>query len=246
MEHLKTAVLAMILLVSPLFSAATPSENEPEAASFGAEADFNTRYIWHGQRYSGGSVLQPSAWVSARGLTATFWSNIEIARDLNEVNAIFEYPFEINKISIDPSVSYYNYFNQPDGGSTIEAAFKISRPLSSEFSLYTSHNFYFLNEDYGDSYFGGLGVDYGTDLTEKLKLSVSPFAAAGSVKYNRENFGYAGWAFDLVSADVSLEYAIAAGWYLKPHFTYSFITDNKLMEKDRGNVSSGIALGAEF
>ena len=236
----------MALFVSSVAAGELPAGTETESPVIGAEIDFNSKYLWHGQEYSNRSVLQPSVWVSAGELTATLWTNNELSEDLNEINAILEYPLEFKKFLVEPSFSYYVYPTQPGCNPMIELAFKISHPLSEKFSLYTSQNFYFLNGDVGDSYFGGLGLDFETGIAENIKLNVSPFAALGSIKYNRENFGYPEWAFDLISADVSLEYGFFGGWYVKPHFTYAFLPDKNLTENDRSNTAVGIALGAEF
>jgi len=246
MKYIKTAVVIMALFVSSAAADESSAGNADETSTCGTEIDFNSKYLWHGSAYSGGAVLEPSVWVSLKDFTATLWSNYEISENLNEADAVIEYSHETGKFLLEPSLSYYTYYHQPDSTPIIEFSAKISRPLSDKFSLYTSQNFYFLNGDVGDSYFGGLGIDFETGITNSIKLSVSPFAGWGSIIYNRENFGCSKWAFDLISADISLEYAFYGGLYLKPHFTYALIPDKTLIGDDRSNTSAGIAVGAEF
>ena len=58
--------------------AETPAQLTDKESTFtyGAEMDFNSRYVWRGLLLDDGPVGQPSAWISAFGFTLTAWSNV--------------------------------------------------------------------------------------------------------------------------------------------------------------------------
>src|SRR5262245_1281042 len=46
--------------------------------TYGAEMDFNSRYVWRGLLLGNGPVAQPSAWISAYGFTFIGWGNVAL------------------------------------------------------------------------------------------------------------------------------------------------------------------------
>ena len=246
MKNLKIILLLSVISFSNLSAEDGASlDSSSKAITCGAEIDYNSKYLWHGQAYSDGPVLQPSVWTSYMDFTLTAWTNYEIQENLNETDVILGYSRDIGKFSIEPSLSYYNYFHQTDTAPLLEFSAKITHPLCGKFSVYTLQNFYFLSGDFGDSYFGGLGINFESG-TDSVKFNISPFASLGSKKYNRENFGHGRWAINMLSLDAAVECSLPGGWYVKPHYTFTTISNKALLEDNRNNSSAGIAIGREF
>ncbi len=252
MKKLRIILLLAAISVSGFFAEPGACAGDAGMFSYGAEVDYNSKYIWHGILYSDDPVLQPSVWVSALDFTFTVWNNFETAEKFNETDFSLGYSRQAGKFLLEPTLSMFTYYNQADGGSLLELSAKITHPLYKDFSVYTLQNFYFLGGDIGDSYFGGLGINFETALTGSLNFNATPFIGWGSSKYNHENFSapetfYLNrWALNLFSFDAALEYTLPGGWNIKPHYTFAVISDKTFTKNNKNNSSVGAALGREF
>src|SRR5689334_18252959 len=74
------AVSLIIFLILPSISAQGPrgtSEPSP-AVGYGAEADFNSNYVWRGIVLDNRPVMQPSAWISVFGFNFAAWGDVPL------------------------------------------------------------------------------------------------------------------------------------------------------------------------
>jgi hypothetical protein len=245
---------ALLLLMIPFKATAqqdsTSAGNQSTPPlSYGAEADLNSRYVWHGITYSEGPVLQPSVWLSKYGFTAMVWGNLAItderqARRFNEVDLIFSYRFERKRVTIEPTVSFY--FDRPvaqtDDPPSGIASVKLSVPAGL-LSVYTNQEVDFLS--YRGAYFGDVGVALERQINGRTKLAGDINLGWGSETFNRIFVGVPKRAFNVTGFDVSATYMLNDRVYLRPHFEFSYVLDHQL----RGQLAAptranaGLAIG---
>jgi hypothetical protein len=107
---------------------APATEAREPTVTWGAEVDLSSRYLWHGLPFSTGAVVWPSAWVSAKGFTASLWTNFD--RDyvnttrfnpngltgptFNEYDVSLGYERTVRKLTVTGTFSRYVYL-EPAG-----------------------------------------------------------------------------------------------------------------------------------
>lgn len=244
----------LLFLMASLCTAeeyATDSSATESSITIGAEADFNSRYVWRGIPLSKGAVMQPSVWISASDFTLTLWNNFVLDHETNhgqtnEFDFILAYCKEWDNISIEPSINYYWYLNQEEAPSTGELAVKLAYSINSNIELFT--NQYIDVKEYPGAYFGDIGVGYTRDLNSVLTFEGSIGFGWGSSKFNKTYLAVAKNALNVAQGEISLTYHQKNCFYLRPHVAVSTILDNELQQQldDSTLLYGGIALGKEF
>lgn len=248
-----TSLVLMLIILIPFTSLAYENPNEQvenPIFTYGGELDFNSRYVWRGIALSEGTVMQPSIWVSAFDLTFEVWSNFVIndepnQGEFNEINLIFYYDLEWNKITIEPSLIIYLYPNQEDAPATTEGSLKFSYPIG-PISIFTSHIFDIV--EYGGSYFGEAGLSYEHEFKPELSLEASLSLGWASSEFNNVNIGFSKSALNVAGGGLSLSYYLKESLYIRPHLELSAIVDKDLRSEldDPTIVTGGLAIGMEF
>lgn len=232
-------VAAAILTTGALFAqephAEAPNRDNQAAGSsdlsWGGEADFNYRYVWHGIAFSRGPVLQPSVYISKYDLTLTVWSNLNLNNEpqrgqVTETDFILGYSRTWAGWKIEPT--YYVYLNRPPHGqsdpATSEMWIKISH-AAGPVSIFTTQTFDV--QAYRGSYYGDAGVGYERKWG---KAAISSTASAGwaSAKFNQAYIGPAKNAFNFLGGDFSVTYPLRPHFSIRPHVEASRIMDNEL------------------
>lgn len=115
----------------------TAPANAPE---FSWSAVYASRYSFQGIDYSDGRpVLQPSASVALRGLTAGFWGNVDqTRREFNEVDLTLQQEVGRGPVSAVLGYAYLHYPNRTDWAPTHEAYLDLGleAPLAPTLSLH--------------------------------------------------------------------------------------------------------------
>lgn len=232
-----------------------PVEEEAETAkvlSYGGEADFNSRYIWRGIKWSDGPVMQPSAWVDAYGFRFSVWGNFVIndepnQGEFNEVDLILAYYKEWGRFTIEPDFQYWFYPNQDESPSTGELSLKAAYNVIGPFSVFTRHSFDLA--EFRGSYFGEFGLLFSAEfLDEKASFENTASFGWGTSKFNEAYIGPAKNAINVVNFGASVIYYPVKFFYLRPHMEVSVIVDDELshaLEK-RTLINGGLALGVEL
>jgi len=251
---LRTGLSALLLLMIPFTASA---QQEPTGAhnpsttslSYGAEADVNARYVWHGITYSEGPVLQPSVWLTKDGFSATVWGNLALtderqARRFNEVDLIFSYRLERKRVKIEQTILFY--FDRPipqtDDPPSGIASVKLSVPAG-PLSVYTDQEVDFLS--YRGAYFGDVGVALERQIGGRAKLAGDINLGWGSETFNRMFVGVPKRALNVTGLEVSVTYTLNDRVYLRPHVEFSYVLDRQL----RGQLAAptranaGVAIG---
>jgi len=244
---------AMILFPFSGLAQEEPKDSEEAEPVFtaGVEADFNSRYVWHGIAYSDGPVFQPSAWVSAYGLTFSPWANFVLGKEanqgqFNEVDFSLSYEREWKKFTLSAGFLHYSYLNQEDAPATGEIIVTAAYSLPKSFQICTVHSFDV--EEYPASYFGEYGLGFEHEFNSKLSTQAHAFLGFGSSKFNQVYLGARQNALNLAAADLGLTYYPLKTLYFRPHLEYTSLLDSNLREQveDPTIANFGLAMGLEF
>jgi hypothetical protein len=245
-------IVCLLLMVSLGYAAeyVADSSATDSSVTFGAEADFNSRYVWRGIPFSDGAVMQSSVWVSASDFSLTLWNNFVLNHEpnhgqANEYDLTLGYYKEWDKFSIEPSLNYYWYPNQEEAPSTGELIVKLAYSINS-IELFTTQNVDI--KEYPGAYFGDIGVGYSRDLNSVLTLEGSISLGWGSAKFNNTYLEISKTALNVIQGQVSLTYQPENWVYIRPHLAVSTILDSELRQQlDHPTLFyGGIAIGKEF
>jgi hypothetical protein len=220
--------------------------------TFGAETDFNSRYIWRGMTLSDKPVLQPSVWISGFGFVFTAWRNFNLTQSsenihLQATNLNLIYSRDWKKLRVEPALDVY--LNRPLEDSynpgTMEASVKLSYAVG---PLRAFNIQAFDVRAYPGAYFGEAGLSYERDLTEGIVPAFSLQAGWASSKFNDAYIGFDKRAFNFVGAGCSLTYYLKHGLYFRPHLEFSNIVHRELREyvDSPTSVNFGLAAGFDF
>jgi hypothetical protein len=231
--------------------AETPAKSTDKESTFtyGAEMDFNSRYVWRGLLLDDGPVGQPSAWVSAFGFTLTAWSNVAMTdasgvAGLNSSGFILAYDRDWEKLRLEAALDAYmgRMSSDIESRNTMESSLKLSYPVG-PLRIFTTHAFDVLA--YRGSYFGEAGVEYARQITKSTEFTISARSGWASAKFNDVYIGVNKSAFNFVGVDGSLTYYLGQRMYFRPHVEFSSITDRMLRGQlaPANIVNFGLAFG---
>jgi len=215
-------------------STETPAQLTDKQSTFtyGAEMDFNSRYVWRGLPLDDGPVGQPSAWISAFGFTLNAWGNVAMTgasggAGLRSGGLTLTYDRDWEKLKIEAALDAYMDRRSSDFESrnTMEGSLRLSYPAG-PLRIFTTHAFDVLA--YRGSYFGDAGLEYVRPVTKNTELRVSVRSGWASAKFNDVYIGVDKSAFNFVGAEGSLTYYLGRRMYFRPHIEFSSITDRRL------------------
>lgn len=228
------AALLIALAPAGCLAQETAASAEKGAAkiSFGLEADFNSRYVWHGIAFSEGPVKRSTGWITVSDVSFYATGNFVLGNeaqqgDFNEVDFGVSWKREWKKLRFEPSFDYYLSLPpaQVSDPSTGEATLQISHPIG-PMRIFTSHTFDVVA--YRGAYFGQAGLSY--EGEQKKRVTLAGYIALGwaSSRFNEAHIGARRNALNVVQAEVSLTYALTKRFYFRPHFELSGTLDRRL------------------
>jgi hypothetical protein len=231
--------------------AETPAQLTDKESTFtyGAEMDFNSRYVWRGLLLDDGPVWQPSAWISAFGFTLTAFSNVAMTdasgvAGLNSGGLILTYDRDWEKLRLEAALDAYmgRMSSDIESRNTMEGSLKLSYPAG-PLRIFTTHAFDVLA--YRGSYFGEAGLEYAKQITKSTEFTISARSGWASAKFNDVYIGVNKSAFNFVGVEGSLTYYLGRRMYFRPHVEFSSITDRILRGQlaPANIVSFGLAFG---
>ena len=231
--------------------AETPAQLTDKESTFtyGAEIDFNSRYVWRGLLLDDGPVWQPSAWISAFGFTLTAWSNVAMTdasgvAGLNSSGLTMTYNRDWEKLRLEAVLDAYTGQQAPDieAQNTMESSLKLSYPVG-PLRIFTTHAFDVL------AYRGLL-----------LWRGWAGVREADNEKYRVHDFRPFGLGFSEVQRcihrrqQISVQFGrsrrgahllFGAAKYFRPHVQFSSIIHRRLREQlaPASIVNFGLAFG---
>lgn len=237
-------------------------DEKPGALGYGAEFDFNSRYIWRSLAWSGGAVWQPTAWLSRSGLTFSVWGNFVLASEpnylqFNEVDLRLSYKNEWGPLTFEPAFNIYSYPNQDKTENPTTGELEIDLSLDLGFaglSLETAHFLDFWKNKGG--YVGELGLAFEGDLTDDLVMNAAARLVFGNAKFNAYYVPLDKGAVNAVVLELGWTYAVSAPFYIRPHFEFNGLLDGDLKAAVAASpwvssgkstlVNIGVTVGVEY
>jgi hypothetical protein len=229
-----------------VLSLLSPPLSPAEEARWGADVDFNSRYIWNGIAFSEKAVAQPSVWAASRDVTLELWGSAKLAPEegrgqLNEANVILTYARGWDRFSLEPSLEYYIYLRQPDNPNTAQAF------LTLHYNLGPADLFWRSSVDiaeYSGAYLGQAGIEYHFPMPTG-EASLTLYAGSGSSKFNETYFGVARGALNMAGAGLTSIWRNGA-FFVQPHAEHMTLLDRRLKDvSDPRLTSAGVMIGVE-
>ena len=232
-------------------STEAPAQSAEKQSSFtyGAEMDFNSRFVWRGLLLDDGPVGEPSAWISAFGFTLTAYSNVALTSasggaGLKATGLTLTYDRDWEKLKVEAALDGYMGRQSSDFESqnTMEGSLKLSYPAGS-LRVFTTHAFDVLA--YRGSYFGDAGLEYGRQVTKNTEFTIAVRSGWASAKFNDVYIGVNKSAVNFVGVEGSGAYYLGSRMYFRPHIEFSSITDPRLRSQlaPANIVNFGLAFG---
>ena len=182
-------VLCMTTLIS------TTLLNAEDQVSIGASADVMSKYVWRGQDLVDDWVLQPGAYVSYSGLTASFWGNLDLTDEngyqgeFSEIDLTLDYSGQVPGTDfLSYSLGFINYDFPVNGGADdtweIYWGFGLDVPASPSVTVY--HD---VDEAAGTYVSFGIGHSIESLIDLGLGVDLSASIGWGSSGYNKSYWG---------------------------------------------------------
>jgi hypothetical protein len=246
MKKTMVLIIGLALVLASAGSVFAQEEGPASAWTFGAESDFNSKYVWRSLAFSQGAVWQPSAYVGFSGLTFQVWSNFVLNgaeanhHQFNEIDYRFSYKYTIGDFTIEPAYTIYSYPNQDKSLSptTGETEIQIAYAMG-DFTLETTH-FFDVQANKG-GYVGELGLQFEKETGAGLTLAAAARLLFANATFNAYYIqsGLAGGLYSFV-LELGATYVFAGGFYLRPHLEWNNILDSNV--RAAVETSDGISL----
>lgn len=224
-------------------------ENATSTLSAGAEADFDSRFVWRAMSFNEGAVSELSTWASAAGLNATVWATLllsdrESRRRVASVVPALLYSHEWRAWKVEPAVFVYVSPYASARAATVEASLDLSFRLGSV--LLVSGTKVDLAAHAG-AYFGTAGAAYeraSHRWTVKTRLEVG----WANETFNQAYLHNAAAALNLVELSLLTRYDVTDVLYLAPHTEVSILLAPSGRSKipERVLINGGTAVGIQF
>jgi len=230
---------------------AVPAAAEEEAESpfaGGVDLAVNSAYIWRGVELNPDDVFQPEVWLSAFGLGASIWGNLDMtgyheeSGQFNEADFKGFYSFELEDFSATLSYIYYHYpLRDYEKTQEIGAELSWGKPLSLNLEAY--YDFDLVKGVYlKPSVSYEIEIDPFT-LTPKVGLGWA------SCNCNRSNFEVDREALADLTAGLEISTDLGEGLYFTLRGEYYVLVDGQLREaagSSEDGFWGGGSLGFEF
>ena len=217
--------------------------------TYGAEMDFNSRYVWRGLLLDDGRAGEPSAWISAFGFTLTAYSYVALTSasggaGLKATGLTLTYDRDWKKLKTEAALDGYmgRQLSDIEAQNTMEGSLKLSYPAG-PLRIFTAHSFDVLA--YRGAYFGEAGLEYGRPVTKSAEFTTAVRSGWASAKFNNVYIGVNKSAFNFVGVEGSVAYYLGSRMYIRPHIEFSCITDQRLRSQlgPANIVNFGLAIG---
>jgi hypothetical protein len=254
------AVVTVVLPCAPAYAAsgrtdvvsddATPTSDEDDDWTVGAEIDTVSRFIWRGMAFSHGPVVQPSAWGSLYHFNASLWTNFLLtdatSNPLSAVVPSVSYTFKWKKLTIEPGVIYYDYYSAVGGSgpaahertaeASVEAALKFGA-----FSILSDHYVDIVTNP--GAYFGTIGGEFEPSFG-KWTFGVKADVGWATADFNSAYFGTSTAALNVAEGTASVRYEITNIAYAVVHADANTLLSPSLYAG--GGPASLAVVGATF
>ena len=209
-----------------------PTELDAQGSYFGggAELALVSRFIWRGLALGQGSALQPAAWASYAGFTASLWANLPLTHDASRygVSAVEpELAFDATwgPLRLEPRLTLFWMHDLAFATVTTEAGLEAMLTVYGPVSLVNSHHVDVMETP--GAYYGTLGPRVDQHLGP-LRFSAVVDVGYASAPYNRAYFGVRDAAFDLLEASLAARFELQHSLYAEANAGLSTLLPHAL------------------
>jgi|WetSurMetagenome_2_1015567.scaffolds.fasta_scaffold106140_2 hypothetical protein len=241
-----------LLLLAALWAGAAgmacaQDAEEESGFSYGAELEATSRYVWRGIELTDGAAAQPLVWASLGGFTLSGWGDMPLEGTnsgvFDEADVTLGYSAAWGKLKIEPALTGYYYYHQPDAPNSGEITLTFTYPVGPvELSLEHDQDVV----EYSGAYFDTLaatwtGAKSGGGLTPAAQLAFG----FGSAKFNEANIGPSVSGLNFVMADFGVTYESSGAFYARAHLCVLTTVDDAIADElPSGDlVFGGVVLG---
>ncbi len=227
----------LLVLMSFLFAlSALPAGAGEITADVNADVSILSHYVWRGQNYGEGGVIQPNFSIGfGYGLSLGVWANYNIddnryrnkSHQVNEVDYTVDYSRDLGPVGISLGWIYYD-FPRTGGLDTQElyVGASLSVPLSPSITVYRD-----IHEVDGTYISAAIGHDFA--LNDQATLSLGAAVGWGSESYHKGYFGVKDDSLSDYNINAALSFALTDKVTVTPMIAYSALADNALEKAAR-------------
>jgi len=244
------AIKGAVVLGAFCLGASLSARGGPSAVGAGAEADWNSRYVWHGIAFGRGATFNPSSWISAYDVKFSVWGNGVLGKDpgrgkFNEVDLSVTCDRRAGKLGVEPFYEHYDYSRQNNVPDTGMAGVRISYPVG-VVELFARPAWDVVK--YAGADFVDIGASYEKELNEDTGFKLTVGGGAGSANFNLAYLGVRKGALNLASTDMELTYRATKSITLRPHASVTRLLDRDLRARVErpALIAGGFAVDWEF
>lgn len=210
------------------------------AADVTAAVDVNSAYVWRGQTFNDGLVIQPSVDVTKGGFGFNVWGNLDIDDydnslddgEFSEVDLTLSYGYTLGNVDVGVGWIEYLFPTTDMGGGPGTREFYISLGTALPAGFSVSFNYYY-DFDEVEDFYSVLGLSYSYTINDQ-----TTFEAGASVAYAGDEYcGDADAGFYDYSLSLSLSYAVSEALSIGVNIVHvDAIDDDKLVDINDGGT----------
>jgi hypothetical protein len=225
----------------------------------GTSADFFSKYVWRGQNLVDDWVLQPGVYASYKGVTASFWGNLDLTDEngnqgeFSEIDLTLDYSGKVPGIDlVSYSLGVINYDFPFSGGAddTWEIYWGLGLDVPASPSVTVYHDVDEVNGTYvsfgiGHSFENLIEIDSGVGVGLDLSASIG----WGSAGYNKFYWGPGKSALNDLVLSAAFPFEVA-GFTVTPSVNYVTLMGEDIREPNTYGQNdmwvAGVGLSREF
>ena len=254
---MKQIKFTLVILAFAALASNRPLKAE-DGPSVGTSADFLSKYVWRGQDLVDDWVLQPGASIGYKGITASFWGNLDLTDEngnqgeFSEIDLTLDYSGQVPGIDlVSYSLGVINY-NFPASGADdtweLYWGFGLDVPASPSVTVY--HDVDEVDGTYvsfgvGHSFENLFEIDSGVGVGLDLGASIG----WGSASYNKFYWGPNKSQLNDLVLSAALPFEVA-GFTITPKANYITLMGEDIREPNTYGQNdmwvAGVGLSKEF
>ena len=254
---MKQIKFTLVVLAFAVLASNRPLKAEDEI-SVGTSADFLSKYVWRGQDLVDDWVLQPGASIGYKGITASFWGNLDLTDEngnqgeFSEIDLTLDYSGQVPGIDlVSYSLGVINYdFPASGADDTWELywGFGLDVPASPSVTVY--HDVDEVDGTYvsfgiGHSFENLFEIDSGVGVGLDLGASIG----WGSASYNKFYWGPNKSELNDLVLSAALPFEVA-GFTITPKANYITLMGEDIREPNTYGQNdmwvAGVGISKEF
>jgi hypothetical protein len=218
--------------------------------TYGAESDFNSRFVWREMVLDKRPVSENEVWLDAYGVNLSVWSNVALspAADRSRLRSSglsVSYKRNWKKFTLEPEIEVYSWQDDPGSTNTMECSVRLEYQTGFV-HIFSEHAVDVIANKGG--YFGEGGLRFEKQAGKKTKGALELASGFASTKFNDFNIDVAKPALNFLRAEIAVTHHFNPHLYVRPHFDFVHLPDHRIREAlgVRNIGTFGVAVGFKF